>query len=82
MGRCSTRRRPPWRRPALDAEVSDVLRMPEDSLLPLLLALAATGVCYGLLLRSAWMSALAAGLVLVLTIAWLWPSRGEREAWR
>ena len=36
----------------LDAAVTDVLRMPEDSVLPLLLALAITALCYGLLLRS------------------------------
>jgi cytochrome c oxidase subunit I len=65
---------------ALDAEVTDVLRMPEDSLLPLLLALAVTALCYGLLLRSVALAAAAGVLMLGLTTTWLWPSREERRA--
>ncbi len=64
----------------LDAEVTDVLRMPEDSLFPLLLALSITALCYGLLLRLTWLSATGTALILVCTIGWLWPTPRELEA--
>ncbi len=64
----------------LDAQVTDVLLMPEDSLYPLLLALAVTTLCYGLLVRLTWLSAAGLALTLACTIGWLWPTRRELEA--
>ena len=61
----------------LDARVTDVLRMPEDSLYPLFLALSLTVLSYGLLTRLLWLTALGGGLALVCTIGWLWPARAE-----
>jgi hypothetical protein len=64
----------------LDAEPSEVLVMPEDSLFPLLLALSLTAVFYGLLL-GAWPLAAAGGaLVTGTTIGWLWPTDLTAEA--
>jgi heme/copper-type cytochrome/quinol oxidase subunit 1 len=63
----------------LAARVTDVLRMPEDSLYPLLLALSLTALCYGLLARLAWLAAGGAGLALFCTVGWLWPEPAERE---
>jgi cytochrome c oxidase subunit I len=66
---------------ALDAEPNVILKMPEDSLSPLLLALALTALFLGLLLRG-WLFAGLGGLVsLGVLIAWMWPERrlGQRE---
>jgi cytochrome c oxidase subunit I len=64
----------------LEARVTDVLRMPEDSLVPLLLALSLTLLSYGLLARLLWLTSLGAGLVLLCIIGWLWPAPVERSA--
>ncbi|WP_333792956.1 cbb3-type cytochrome c oxidase subunit I [Hyphomicrobium sp.] len=59
----------------VDAEPDLVLKMPEDSLAPLLLALALTTI-FVALLASAWWSAAAAAVAGLLIIAlWLWPRR-------
>jgi hypothetical protein len=67
----------------LDADPMAVLRMPKDSLAPLLLALSLTGVFYGLV-TGIWLMALLFGIcVLLCLIGWLWPespSQVEREA--
>jgi cytochrome c oxidase subunit I len=64
----------------LDAQVTDVLHMPEDSLYPLLHALAVTLTFYGLLLRSPVLGVAGGVLVIAGTIGWLWPSRRALEA--
>ncbi|HEY7633916.1 MAG TPA: cytochrome c oxidase subunit I [Gemmatimonadales bacterium] len=64
----------------LDAVLTDVLRMPEDSLYPVLHAVGLTAVFYGLLIRSTALSLVGGILVLALTIGWLWPARRELEA--
>jgi cytochrome c oxidase subunit 1/cytochrome c oxidase subunit I+III len=57
----------------LDAEPDVILRMPGDSLAPLLLALAMAAIFVGLLLHS-WLGAgIAATIMLLAAIAWLWP---------
>ncbi len=59
---------------ALDADLRAVLRMPEDSAWPLLLALALTALAYALLAsRWTWV-AIALGLVLITLIGWMRPS--------
>jgi cytochrome c oxidase subunit I len=64
----------------LEARVTDVFRMPEDSLVPLLLALSLTLLSYGLLTRLLWLTSLGAGLVLLCIIGWLWPAPAEGSA--
>jgi cytochrome c oxidase subunit I len=63
----------------LDGQLTDVLHMPEDTLYPVLHALAVMATFYGLLVRSTWLSVAGAVLVLALTIGWLWPSARELE---
>jgi hypothetical protein len=64
----------------LDAELTDVLHMPEDSLYPVLHALAVMLTFYGLLLRSPVLMVAGTLLVIACTIGWFWPSRRELEA--
>jgi cytochrome c oxidase subunit 1 len=61
----------------LDAELARVITMPEDTLVPLLLAVATLVLFYGLLLRAWWLSALAAVAVYVVINVWLWPKGAE-----
>jgi cytochrome c oxidase subunit 1/cytochrome c oxidase subunit I+III len=57
----------------LDAEPDVILRMPGDSLAPLLLSLAMALICVGLLVHS-WPLATAAALgSLAAAVVWLWP---------
>ena len=58
---------------ALDAEPDVILRMPGDSLSPLLLALALAAIFAGLLLHSWILAVVAAAATLIVAIAWLWP---------
>jgi heme/copper-type cytochrome/quinol oxidase subunit 1 len=65
----------------MDAEPERILRMPEDSYAPLLLAIALGVLFTGMLLQLWWLAG-AGGLgCLVALIAWLWPRRDllERE---
>ena len=66
----------------MDAEPERILRMPEDSYAPLLLAIALGVLFTGMLLQLWWLAG-AGGLgCLLALIAWLWPRRDllEREA--
>jgi cytochrome c oxidase subunit I+III len=63
----------------LDGELTDVLRMPEDTLYPIAHALAVTLTFYGLLVRSAVLGVAGLGLVVILTIGWLWPTRRDLD---
>src|SRR6476659_5347478 len=58
---------------ALDAEPEQVLRMPEDSLWPLLLGLALTVTAYGLLISGWWIAGAGGALSIVFVAGWLWP---------
>jgi len=60
---------------ALDAHPDTILRMPGDSLGPLLLAIAITALCAGLVLNLAWLSITACVAAAVTIIEWLWPER-------
>jgi heme/copper-type cytochrome/quinol oxidase subunit 1 len=63
----------------LDAEPSEVLTMPEDSLYPFLLALSLLATFYGLL-TALWPLAIAGGVLVVgMTIGWLWPAPPPAE---
>jgi cytochrome c oxidase subunit I+III len=58
---------------ALDAEPECILKMPEDSLLPLLEAIALTIIFVGLLVHSWWLTGASTLVALILAAAWLWP---------
>lgn len=65
---------------ALDAEPDVIFKMPEDTIVPLLLTIAMTVGFTGLLFKS-WPVVIAAGIALTALIAvWLWPRRslGQR----
>jgi cytochrome c oxidase subunit 1/cytochrome c oxidase subunit I+III len=59
----------------LDAQPDVILKMPGDSYLPLLLALAMTALFVSLLLHLWWELGIAALLTLIVSVAWLWPER-------
>jgi cytochrome c oxidase subunit I len=65
---------------SLDAEPEVILRMPEDSIVPLLLALALTTLFAGLIVKLWWLVGLSLLVGLVLQLIWLWPrpELGER----
>jgi cytochrome c oxidase subunit I len=60
---------------ALDAEVDLVMKMPEDTLAPLVLTIGMAIVFVGMLIHGAWLTSLGALLTLVALVTWLWPRR-------
>jgi len=58
---------------AVDAQPEVILKMPEDSVLPLLAALATTGIFVGMLAPWWWLVGPCATACLVLSCIWLWP---------
>jgi cytochrome c oxidase subunit I+III len=58
----------------LDAEPAAVMRMPEDSWLPLGLAIALGIVAYALLFSVWWLAGAGVLAAAVVVIAWLWPT--------
>jgi cytochrome c oxidase subunit 1/cytochrome c oxidase subunit I+III len=63
----------------LDAEPDIILKMPSDSLAPLMLALAATALFAGLVAHWWWLVALAVLALAAAIIGWLWPEAGLGE---
>ncbi len=59
----------------VDAEPDLILKMPDDSLAPLVLALALTALFVALLGSAWWTAAIAAAVCAVTIVAWLWPHR-------
>jgi cytochrome c oxidase subunit 1/cytochrome c oxidase subunit I+III len=57
----------------LEAEANSIVRMPEDSHLPLALAAALLALFYGAVFSQMWLVAVGAALTLAIMIAWLWP---------
>ena len=58
---------------ALDAVPDVILRMPGDSLAPLLLSIALAVLFIGMLVQSWWLFGAALAASLLATIVWLWP---------
>ena len=58
---------------SVDAEPEVILKMPEDSILPLGCAIAVTVVFVAALLHVWWLAGIAALVVAFLTLVWLWP---------
>ena len=58
----------------LDAEPTAVMRMPEDSWLPLGLAVALGVVAYALLFSVWWLAVAGVVAAAIVVIAWLWPT--------
>jgi heme/copper-type cytochrome/quinol oxidase subunit 1 len=65
---------------SLDAQPEVILRMPEDSIIPLLLAIALTALFAGAIVKLWWLVAASTLLGLVLLLIWVWPRAelGER----
>jgi cytochrome c oxidase subunit I len=59
----------------LDAQPDLILKMPEDSITPLLVALALTAVFAGMLMHAWWMVAAGGAAGLLFLLVWLWPRR-------
>jgi cytochrome c oxidase subunit I+III len=57
----------------LDAEPNAIMRMPEDTYVPLILAVCVGVIAYALLFSLLWLAALGAIGVAASAIAWLWP---------
>lgn len=64
----------------LDAEPAAIMRMPEDTLLPLGLAVALGVVAYALLFSVWWLAALGLVATAACAIAWLWPDEATAYA--
>jgi len=64
---------------ALDAQPNVILKMPGDTLVPLLLALAMTLVAIGLALVSWWITGAGIACVAAGIMAWLWPEAALGE---
>lgn len=63
----------------LDAVPDVIVKMPEDSLAPLLLSLALAALFTTMMLEAWWWLAASAIAILVITVAWLWPRRSLGE---
>ena len=63
----------------LDAEPNVILKMPGDTLTPLLLALAMTIVTIGLALLNWWIVVVGAALTAASIAGWLWPEAALGE---
>ncbi|MGB7439190.1 MAG: cbb3-type cytochrome c oxidase subunit I, partial [Candidatus Acidiferrum sp.] len=64
---------------ALDARASAVSQMPEDTVVPLLVALAFTVVFTALVLKWMWIGLAGLAAVAILSAAWLWPEPPKEE---
>lgn len=60
---------------ALDADIDLVMKMPEDTIAPLLLTIGMALGFIGLLTHLAWLSIAGASVTLIALVAWLWPRR-------
>jgi cytochrome c oxidase subunit 1/cytochrome c oxidase subunit I+III len=63
----------------LDAQPDIILKMPCDTLVPLLLALAMTVVALGLAVTNPWMVGAGSVFVAVMILIWLWPEAALGE---
>ena len=64
---------------ALDANVTSISRMPEDSITPLILAIALTALFTGLILQSLWIAGAGFLFTVAVSAVWLWPEK-EQDA--
>jgi cytochrome c oxidase subunit I+III len=64
----------------LDAEPVAVMRMPEDSYAPVILAASIGLVAYGLLFAIWWLAAVGLGVSAACVVAWLWPDEATAFA--
>ena len=65
---------------ALGRRIPDmILEMPDDSFAPVLLALGIAGVFAGLIMKAWPVTAVAAVVLAVALVWWLWPRRDLRE---
>ena len=66
---------------ALDAQPDAILRLPEDSIMPLLLALVLTALFAGLIIKLWWLVIGSFVIGLLFQLIWIWPRAelGERR---
>jgi cytochrome c oxidase subunit 1/cytochrome c oxidase subunit I+III len=64
----------------LDGEPQSIMKMPEDSIAPLLLALALTWVFMALIFQAMWVTVPGLILTLFASYYWLWPQPEEKLA--
>src|SRR5579884_2573437 len=64
----------------LDANPRTLSRMPEDSIMPLVMALAMSGIFAALTFRLLWVALGFAVATLICNAIWLWPKHRESEA--
>jgi hypothetical protein len=57
----------------LDAEPDAILKMPEDSIAPLVAAMVLTGIFAGLFFQWWWLAGICVALTLASLAIWLWP---------
>lgn len=60
---------------AVDADPEVILKMPEDTILPLLLSLSMTAFFAGLLVKLWWLAGASVIVSLGILLLWLWPTR-------
>ncbi|OIQ69299.1 cytochrome c oxidase subunit 1 [mine drainage metagenome] len=58
---------------ALDGEPDVILKMPEDSCAPIVMALLLTALCYCALIHSWWLCVVSVLGIFVCLVIWLWP---------
>lgn len=65
----------------LDAVPDVIVKMPEDSLAPILLSLALAALFSTMMIEAWWWLTASALAILITTVFWLWPQRalGETE---
>jgi cytochrome c oxidase subunit 1/cytochrome c oxidase subunit I+III len=66
----------------LDAVPDVIVKMPEDSLAPVLLSVALAALFSTMMLEAWWWLGVSVVAILIVTIVWLWPRRalGETES--
>ncbi|MGI8508880.1 MAG: hypothetical protein ACR2MQ_06115, partial [Gemmatimonadaceae bacterium] len=64
----------------LDADPQAILRLPEDTIWPLILSLALTGAFVAALFKAPVWAAIAGAITLISIAGWLWPKPGTYPA--
>ena len=62
----------------LDAEPDVILKMPSDSVLPVLLAISMLPLFGGLLILNPWVATIGAIAAFVILVLWFWPNPATR----
>ncbi len=63
----------------VDAQPESLLKIPDDDILPFLLALSMAGMFFGILFWQLWLIAPSVLLIVVFIVIWLWPRAEQSE---